>query len=187
LDASLYEILCFFRDVHHACVVRLVLIDLFVDCLLALSTERSCAGQEDVSNDTGGPHIYLVVVSSFVAQLGGHVQGAAQGEGLGLVRSEVRGEPKVGQLDYDFVVIRLLAHEVLRLKISVHDVETVHVVQGQDDLFDDVGGLRLRELTLRLNHIKKVAASDQLHNDVVASVVLHEFEYPGDVRVDCLF
>ena len=68
----------------------------------------------------------------------------------------------------------------------MHDVETVHVVQGKHELLDHVGGLRFRELLLLLNHVEQVAPCDELHDDVVAPGIFHELKNARDMRMNRL-
>ena len=69
----------------------------------------------------------------------------------------------------------------------MHDVETVHVVKGFGELLDDGGGRFFSELMLAFNHIEQVSSSNQFHNDIVASCILHKFENTCDVRMLGLF
>ena len=68
----------------------------------------------------------------------------------------------------------------------MHYVETVHVVKGEQELLDDVCCLPFRELSLASNHVKEVATRDQLHDDVVAAGVFHQFKDTSDMWMDCL-
>ena len=53
----------------------------------------------------------------------------------------------------------------------MHDVLVVHVIQGQTQLLDDVGSLVFLEYSHALDLVKEVTASDELHDDVVTSLV----------------
>ena len=63
----------------------------------------------------------------------------------------------------------------------MHDIEVVHVVEGQQELLDDVRCVSFREFPPVFNHVEKVATRDQLHDDVVAAIVFHQFEDSCDV------
>ena len=69
----------------------------------------------------------------------------------------------------------------------MHDIEAVHIVQGKAKLLDHVRCLILAELALLFYHIEEVASSDQLHDDVIVSLVLHELEDTRNVWMLCLF
>lgn len=100
-----------------------------------------------------------------------------------LLRVEVSRESEVGQLYHNLAVLGFFAKQVLWLQVSVHDVQTVHVVERQAELLYDRDGLELRELALVPDHVKEVATADELHDDVVAPSVLHQFKDARDVRV----
>ena len=62
----------------------------------------------------------------------------------------------------------------------------MHVVEGQENLLDNVGSYPLRD-TLALNHfLEKVATGAEFHNDEVVPVILEQLEDSGDVWVVCL-
>ena len=65
----------------------------------------------------------------------------------------------------------------------MHDVLVVHVVQGQTQLIDDTGGLVFLENTHALDLVKKIAASNKLHDDVVTPLVFEKLKYAGDIWV----
>lgn len=69
----------------------------------------------------------------------------------------------------------------------MHDIKAVHIVQGKAKLLDHVRCLILAELALLFDHIEEVASSDQLHDDVIVSLVLHELEYARNIWMLCLF
>lgn len=56
------------------------------------------------------------------------------------------GEAEISQLDTHTTIVCMLAEEVLRLEVPVHDAELVHVVDGKAELPDNVGCLILREM-----------------------------------------
>ena len=63
----------------------------------------------------------------------------------------------------------------------MHDVLVVHVVQGQTQLLDDVGSLAFLKHTHALDLIKQITTCDELHDDVVTSLVFKKLEYSGDM------
>ena len=63
----------------------------------------------------------------------------------------------------------------------MHDVLVVHVVQGQTQLLDDVGSLAFLEHTHALDLVKEITTCDELHDDVVTSLVFKKLEYSGDM------
>ena len=65
----------------------------------------------------------------------------------------------------------------------MHDVLVVHVVQGQAQLLDDVGGLVFLEHTHALDLVEKIAACNELHDDVVTPLVFKQLEHAGDMWV----
>ena len=65
----------------------------------------------------------------------------------------------------------------------MHDVLLVHVVQGQTQLLDNVGGLVFLEHTHALDLVKKIAACNKLHDNVVAPLVFKQLEHAGDMWV----
>ena len=68
----------------------------------------------------------------------------------------------------------------------MHDVLVVHVIQGQTQLLDDVGGLVFLEYTHALDLVKEVTASDELHDDVVTLLVFKKLKYAGDMWVNSI-
>ena len=104
-----------------------------------------------------------------------------------MARFEVRSETKVGQLDLNVPIFILLGEQILRLQVSMHNVQAMHVVEGEGELSDDVGCFLLCEFFFALDHIKQVSSSDQFHDYVVAPIVLQKLEDSGDVRMNGLF
>ena len=80
-------------------------------------------------------------------------------------------------------LIILLTEKVLRFEISMHYVQLVHVIERKAQLLDDRSGLPLRECFKLVNLLKEIAAADQLHDDVIVAIVLHQLEDTCDVRV----
>ena len=74
LEAHLDEVLGSFTRVSQSLPLWLLVIDLVVDFILALAHEGSGARQQNVCDDTKGPHVNFVVVLLLVAQLGSHVK-----------------------------------------------------------------------------------------------------------------
>ena len=68
----------------------------------------------------------------------------------------------------------------------MHDVQSVHVVESEAELLDNVGGSVFRERTLFLNHVEQITARNQLHDNVVASAIFHELKDASNVGVDRL-
>ena len=67
-------------------------------------------------------------------------------------------ETEVSQFDDDLAIVVLLAKQVFWLQIAVHNVLTVHVVQGEQDLLDDVCSVALREpAPTAVNHFEQVS------------------------------
>ena len=151
-----------------------------------MTCEGYCASKKGESDHACGPDVHLVVILYLIAKFGGHVQRRSQRKGLRLRWIKVGGEAKVSQFDHDFPSIIPFTEQVLRLQVPVHDVQLVHVVEGQAELLDHGGRLFLRKLLLLLDHIKEVAARDKLHDDIIAPGVLHKLKDACDMRVHCL-
>ena len=98
----------------------------------------------------------------------------------------MRSETKIGQLDLNVPIFVLFGQQILWLKVAMHDVESMHVVEGKSELSDDVCRFLLREFLLALNHVKQVPSSDQFHHNVVATIVLQELKDSCDVRMNSL-
>ena len=65
----------------------------------------------------------------------------------------------------------------------MHDVLVVHVVQSQTQLLDDASSLVFLEHAHALDLIEEIAASNQLHDDVVAPLIFKKLEYACDMWV----
>ena len=88
-----------------------------------------------------------------------------------MVRLEVSCKAKICEFHCDRAILALFTKKIFWLQITMHDVLVVHVIQGQTQLLDDVGGLVFLEYTHALDLVKEVTASDELHDDVVTSLV----------------
>ena len=185
-QARLDEVLGLLRTLRELFPLGLFLADGLVDRRLGLTDEGGIAGQTSKRNDSHRPTVHLVIVRVLFAQLWSHVERATQGERLFLARLEVRSETKIGQLDLDVPFFVLFGQQILRLKVAMHDVEPMHVVEGKSELSDDVCRFLLRKFLLALNHVKQVPSSDQFHHNVVASIVLQELKDSCDVRMNSL-
>lgn len=94
--------------------------DLLHDILVRLSVEGGHAGEQDVSDDTGGPDIALFVIV-LVQNFGSDVVGRAKllvEVAVGVV--DERGA-EVNDLDLIELLV-LLEQDVLGLEITMHDV-----------------------------------------------------------------
>ena len=80
----------------------------------------------------------------------------------------------------------MLAEQILRLEVPMHNVLCVHVVEGQAELLDHRGSLTFIELALLHDLIKEVAARHELHDNVIVACVFHELKHSRDVRVYCI-
>ena len=94
--------------------------------MCALVIEGRGTREKDVCYDADGPDIDLIVVGGFRAELGSHVEGAAEGQRLLLVLIVLRCKTKISQLDPNILIVHIvgifLAQDILGLQISVHDV-----------------------------------------------------------------
>jgi len=149
------EVLSFFRCVLQEGVVWLVLDNIIVDAILrrvlvAAGVERWRSSQQDVGNDTCSPAINFEVIRFLFNELRRHVNGTTQRKRLLLVGIILGCKSKICQLDVDLIIINIIsvlfAQEILRLKISMHNVLLVHEVEGKKQLFDNMGSLRLGKL-----------------------------------------
>ena len=67
------------------------------------------------------------------------------------------------------------------------DLLLVHEVKRQQELFEHLCCPSLSEVSLLVDHVEKISAGHQLHDDVVVSVIFHQFEDTSDVgMVSCL-
>ena len=101
-----------------------------------------------MSNDTDAPNVDTFVVFVLTDDLWSHVQWAAKHLLELLLRVIETSEPKVSQLDVWVILVCTLLwgdEDVLWLDVSVSDVLLVHVVDGQQDLLQNVGCLSLCE------------------------------------------
>ena len=70
----------------------------------------------------------------------------------------------------------------------MHNVLAVHVIESEQDLFDDVCGVALRKSAPAVvYHFKQVSTGDKLHDNVEAAVIFHQLKDTSDVRMHCLF
>ena len=100
------------------------------------------------------------------------------------IRIVLGREAEVSQLDHDLTVIVLLTKQVLWLEISMHDFETVHVVQRQQDLLYDIRCIALGEASLFTDHFQQVAAGYKFHDDVVVAIIFHQLKDARDVGME---
>lgn len=156
------------------------------DFILRPPPEGQVARKQHVSEDSCRPHVNLAVIGLLRAEFWCHVERAAELEGLGLIGVELGREAEVCQLDHDLAIVVRFTEQVLWLHVAVHDVEAVHVVESQQDLFDDVSSFGFGEALLLPDPVEEAATGDELHDDIVAPVILHQFEDSRDVRVHSL-
>lgn len=94
---------------------------------------------------------------------------------------------EICQLDIDLFVVDivgvLLAEQILWFQVTVHDVLLVHEVESKEDLLDHMSRLRLSELLQASNLCKQITASNDLHDDVVVSLVFQKLIDSSDVGV----
>jgi hypothetical protein len=86
------------------------------------------------------------------------------------VRSDDLGEAEVNHLGHTFVGV-VAHHDVLELQVTVHDAETVQVLDCLTNLVGEVNASGLRQLEATfLNVIKHVFAGHVVkHNEVVVA------------------
>ena len=151
VEGALDKVDSIFRYISQQAVVRFILRNIIIHPLLgwiriSAIVEGRCARQQNVRNDTCCPAINLIVVRLLFDQLRSHIHGAAEGEGLLVIRVIFRRKSKICQLHINLIVVDvisvLLAQKILRLEISVHDVLLVHEVEGEKNLLDHVSSLR---------------------------------------------
>lgn len=94
-------------------------------------------------------HFYLFVFTDS-NNLRSHVKRTSKNEIKAFIRIEKAGKTKISNFDVQIIYIFWLEQNVLRLEISMSYVLTVHVVDGEEHLVDNVGSFWLAEL-LNLN------------------------------------
>ena len=119
-----------------------------LDLLLGLAGVRVPARQQHVGDDTDAPNVDLLVISHLnllilanTNDLRSHVQWTAEDEVEALLWVEKARETEVGNLDAQIVNILRLEQNVLWLQVTMRNVLVVHVVDGEQDLVHDHGGL----------------------------------------------
>ena len=97
------------------------------------------------------------------------------------IRIVLGRETEVSQLDHDLPVIVLLTKQILWLEVSMHDLETMHVVQRQQELLDNIRCIVLGEASLFTDHFQQVAPRNEFHDDVVVAIIFHQLKDARDV------
>ncbi len=117
-----------------------------------LAGERQLAGQQLVAHDAERVQVAAGVGRLAADLLGGQVlHRAGHGARLGLAAFGVgAGESEVGHLHHALGRDR----DVLGLDVAVHDALAMRVLEGEQGLAHDVGGLRGLEAALVVQHAR---------------------------------
>mmetsp|Transcript_37113 Transcript_37113/g.114351 ORF Transcript_37113/g.114351 Transcript_37113/m.114351 type:complete len:216 (-) Transcript_37113:478-1125(-) len=129
------------------------------DLVLRAAHEGRVAAEQHVHDDAEAPEVRGLVVLAG-EHLGGDVVGRARLRRQHLALLELAGEAEVDDLQ-DVALDGLCRQEdkVLRLQVSVGDVQPVHVAHSSEDLLHDHGRLALREAAGLEDAVEELAAS----------------------------
>ena len=125
------------------------------DVLVALAVEGRHAGEEDVSDDTGGPDIAFVVIV-LIKNLWGDVVRSSEllvQVSLGIVYE--RGA-EINDLDLVELLV-LLEEDVLGLQVTMDDVGLVAVVDAREHLLHEDGSVTLGEFSALQDFIEELS------------------------------
>jgi len=180
------EILSFLTDSVPVATsqVELLLLNVFVDFVFGATKEGRLSTEKNVDDDTGGPHVDLLVVLFLAGKLRGHVERTAEGKVHLLVR-EKHCETEVCQLHVQVFVT--LAEKILGLEVSVSNSLLVHVVKSKQKLVNDFSGISFRKLLGFDDAVEEVATTDKLHNNKEVLAVFEKLKNTSDVRMIGLF
>ena len=129
---------------------------------IVVGVEWQTTGQQDVEEDSAGPHIDLRSISSAQKNIGSDVKGSTASSLKGLTGVQL-GQTKVG--DLDFQVLLVVQEHVLELKIAMDDSNAVEILKSREDLTHDVSSVLLAESLALNDHLVELTSLDQLHND----------------------
>ena len=140
------------------------------DLLIGLTVEGRHTGQQDVSNDTCGPDIALLIVV-FVEHLGSDV----------VWRAELLVEISVGVVDergaevddLDLIeLLVLLEKNVLGLQVTMDDVSLMAVVDARENLLHQNGCVALAELSTLKDLVEQLATLADPTNKILRSDIM---------------
>ena len=149
--------------------------------LIGLSIERRHSREKNISDDTTGPDVALLVVV-LVEDLGGDVVRSAELLVEVTVGVVDEGRAEVDDLDLIELFV-LLEQDVLRLQVTMHDVCLVAVVDAGEDLFHENSSIALAEFTTLQNLVEEFTTLADLGDQVIALLVLEELVHFDDIRV----
>ena len=143
------------------------------DFIRAVALEKRSASQNDIKYDANAKDVSLAVVALFLEELGGDVARAAAPQ-IQLFRLVFHhgGEAEVRNLQVPVVLLRG-EEQVLRLKIPVHNVFGVQVLQCTDKVLHHRPCVRLPVQALALDLVEELASLEvrQKQMDVLGGLV----------------
>ena len=160
---------------------ELSLFNLLHDLLVGLTIEGRHARKKDESDNTARPQIALLVVV-LVKNLGGNVVGSSELLIKGTVGIVNERGTEVNNLDLVELFV-LLEQDVFWLKITMHNVGLMTVVDAGKNLLHENSSISLAELASLEDLVEEFTTLADLCDQVVALIVLEELIHFDDVGV----
>uniref|UniRef100_A0A6B2L9X4 Uncharacterized protein n=1 Tax=Arcella intermedia TaxID=1963864 RepID=A0A6B2L9X4_9EUKA len=178
------------RNIIPTLIIKVILSihDLFEQLSVVISVEGRVPGQEDVGNDTNPPHVHRFVVALAHQDLGCNIPGCAARslELFSFLPSKDLRKTEISDFD-DLVRTLAGAKEVLGLEITVSYSLFVEVLDGVQDLLNNVHCALLGVIALVHYTVEQLASVDEFHNDVDVFIVFEDFNELKDVDVVYFF
>jgi len=149
------------------------------DILIRLTIEGRHTRKNDVSDDTGGPDIALLVVV-LVEDLRGDIVGGSKLFVKVTVGVEDEGGTEVNDLDLIELLV-LLKQNILGLKITVNNVSLMAVVDAGKDLLHQNCATSLSEFTTLKDFIEEFTTLADFSDKIVAFLIFEELVHFDDV------
>ena len=158
------------RDLRCVWYLLLLVLDHRIHALCALAMERQGSGEHLVHNNAYSPPIGGEGVTVASQELRCEVSGCSRHFERDLVLEEDPGHAKINDLQ----VALLIQKQVLQLKVSMHDVLVVEILDAKDELDDEELDLLLVELAGLLEHRGELTAGHERHDEVESFLRLEE-------------
>lgn len=132
-----------------------------------IAIERGISAEEEVCNDTNGPHIDGFTVTSLLKDLRSHVSRctAGGGENGDLFVIHYTGETEIG--NQKIALLGLVPEEkILGLKISVYDALIVQIDNRLGDGAYDMRGILLKIAPSLADSIEQLSSNTQISDEV---------------------
>lgn len=120
--------------------------------------KRKYTRKEDVCNDAQTPDIYLFLVSLAFNYFRSHILDCAYTAIQTQVLMVHGRKPKVRHLDVEVVQLGRIHQDIVKLKVSVHDLLAMHIIQHKKYLLNNLARILLGKTLDFVESLNQVAS-----------------------------